>query len=77
MNSVFEITETEEHGTFLRVNDVNLADELDDFLTEECYVLFEQRLEPDHVVIQFGQASSSDKVRALIERFERKGRIES
>ena len=72
MKSVFEIVESEEYGAFLKVDDVEIADEFDDFLTEECYVLFEQKFESDHVVVHFGQAGSVEKIRLLVERFEQK-----
>jgi len=72
MNDIFEISDTEDYGALLKVSDVEIADELDDFLTEECYVFFEQKLESDYVEIYFGQASSSDKVNNLLRKFEAK-----
>lgn len=64
-----EITETEDFGVILHCNDVELADGLEDFLTERCFVLFNIRPQGDAISFYFGQASSQDKVRQLYERF--------
>ncbi len=72
MNTRFTISETADHGGVLRINDVELADQFDDFLNEELYVLTELKLEVDCVYFYFGQASCIEKIRSLVEKFESK-----
>jgi len=67
--SDIEITETEDLGVILHCKDVEVADGLEDFLTERCFVLFNIRPQGATVSFYFGQASSGDKVRQLYERF--------
>jgi hypothetical protein len=55
MTSEIEIRDTE-HGVVLSSTDFELIDHLDDFLTEECYVHFDLRNEPERAIL-FGQAS--------------------
>ena len=64
-----EIIETEDLGVTLHCKDVEVADGLEDFLTERCFVLFNIRPQGATVSFYFGQASSVDKVRQLYERF--------
>ncbi len=67
--SNIEITETEELGVILHCADVELAESLEDYLTERCFVLFNIRPQGTTVSFYFGQASSPGKVRQLFERF--------
>ena len=69
MDTRFEISETKEHGCVLRINDVELADEFDDFINEDCYVFTELKFETACVYFYFGQAGCKEKVRDLVERF--------
>jgi hypothetical protein len=64
-----EITDTEDLGVILHCKDVEVADGLEDFLTERCFVLFNIRPQGAAVSFYFGQASSREKVRQLYERF--------
>lgn len=57
MDGWCEITETKEHGVVLRINDAELADQFDDFVNEDSYVILELKFEPDCVYFYFGQAS--------------------
>ena len=72
MDPKFEISETKEHGGVLRINDVELADEFDGFINEDCYVFTELKFEADCVYFYFGQASCKEKIRDLVERFVEK-----
>lgn len=72
MSKNFEIIETKEFGLSLKVNDVELADAFEDFLNEECYVLFDIKFEGTTVIFYFGVIGAEDKLRCLIESFEKK-----
>ena len=65
------IAETAEYGVTLRLSDTQLADEFDDYLAEQCYVLFNQAFDENGVIFYFGQASERSKVLALFEEFLR------
>jgi len=69
MDTRFEITETKEYGVVLRIKDVDLADEFDDFINEEYYVFTELKFETACVYFYFGQAGCKEKVRDLVENF--------
>ena len=64
-----EISETAEHGVALRLNDAELADEFEDYLSEQCFVLFNLAHDESGVIFYFGQASERSKVLALFEKF--------
>ncbi len=66
----FSLIETE-YGVELTVRDTERADEFDDFLNEKCFVEL-AGIKPvgDGMIFLFGQASCSEKVKALIERFK-------
>jgi hypothetical protein len=64
-----EITETRDMGVVLLCKSVEIADSLEDFLTEQCFVFFNIKPQDETVSFYFGQASSLDKVCALYERF--------
>jgi len=72
MDTVFQISETKEHGVILRISDIEVADEFDDFLNEDGYVLSDLKFETDYVDFYFGQVSSVTKVREMVERFKKK-----
>jgi len=67
----FEVSENEEHGAVLKINDVELADEFDDFLNESCFVFSSIKHESDCVYFYFGQAGWVKKVRELLEQFNK------
>jgi hypothetical protein len=67
MTSQVDIRDSEQ-GVVLSCSNVELLDLFEDFLTEECFVLFSVRFEPEPALL-FGQASSVAKVEALYERF--------
>ena len=69
MDKRFEITESKDHGGILRINGVELADQFDDFVNEDCYIFTELKFENDCVYFYFGQASSIEKIRELVDRF--------
>ena len=70
MDMRFEVSENEKYGAVLKISDVELADEFEDFLTESCYVAFDVKLEFDCEYFYFGQASCIEKVRDFLERFK-------
>lgn len=68
-NDHIEIIKTEEWGTVLKCCDLDSADKLEDFLTEDCFVLFQMKLEENLTSFFFGQAGSVESVVKLCERF--------
>lgn len=72
MDKRFEITESIEHGVILSIHDIELADEFDDFVNEECYVFSDIKFESNNVHFYFGQASSIEKVGLLVKSFVQK-----
>jgi len=72
MDARFQISETKEHGCVLRINDAELADQFDDFVTEDCYIFTELKFETDCIYFYFGQASCVEKIRDLVESFVNK-----
>ncbi len=73
INKMFKIHQDEEYGAVLTVHDLNVADELDDFFTETCYVFYNIRPSTEHTEFFFGQASSVEKVEELIAAYKLKG----
>lgn len=69
MRDAAQIEESAEHGVVWKCRDSELADQFDDFLTEQCFVLFTIKFDGDEVSFFFGQASSVDRVRSLFEEF--------
>lgn len=68
--STFQVEEDPSFGTLVRCSDVEAADAFEDFLSERNYVLFNTKFEETNVLFYFGQASSPDRVKLLIDRFE-------
>ncbi|MCU0972484.1 MAG: hypothetical protein MUF80_00765 [Burkholderiales bacterium] len=66
----FHVTEDPPYGVVLRCTDAELADQFEDFLSEKNFVLFNTKFQEADVLFYFGQASSLDAVRRLVERFE-------
>ena len=71
MRFEFTILETKENGTVLRVSDSELADQVDDFLTEECDAPYTIWFEETFVEFYFG-AMKLLRLRDIIEHFENK-----
>ncbi len=69
MKSNFNISETMEHGLILKVFDTEMADRLDDYLTETCYVFYTQRPTENCVEFFFGQVGSPEKLDEILNRF--------
>ncbi len=69
-NELFEIKDSPEYGAILNIKNSELADQFEDFLAEKCFVLFNIKFESDIVEFFFGQASSVDKVKELVDRFK-------
>ena len=69
LNDFIEIVETAEWGVVLKCRDLDAADKFEDFLTEDCFVLFQIKPEEDMVSFYFSQAGSTESVVRLYERF--------
>lgn len=70
-DSKIKLSDTCEHGVMLTCFDLELADQFEDFLTEDCFVFFNTKQGVQEVAFFFGQASSEQKVSALYERFQK------
>lgn len=70
VDSRFQVDEEPTYGVVLRCTDAELADQFEDFLSEKNFVLFNTKFQEAEVLFYFGQASSLDAVRKLVERFE-------
>jgi hypothetical protein len=68
--SRFHVDEEPAYGVVLRCTDAELADLFEDFLSEKNFVLFNTKFQETEVLFYFGQASSLDAVRRLVDRFE-------
>ena len=66
-----KVSETAEQGVALRFTDDELADRFEDYLSEQCFVLFKVAFDENGVTFYFGQASEQSKVLALFEKFLR------
>lgn len=69
-DSRFHVDEEPTYGVVLRCTDAELADQFEDFLSERNFVLFNTKFQEAEVLFYFGQASSLDAVRGLVQRFE-------
>lgn len=69
MDNRFEIIETRDYGCILRVKGYELADEFEDFLNEDNYVLNSYECENDDVTFYFGHAGCEEKIRNLVVKF--------
>jgi hypothetical protein len=65
----FRVDEDPQYGVVVQCFDVEVADQFEDFLSERNYVLFHVKFEGPAVMFYFGQASSREKLEAIIERF--------
>ena len=70
VGSGFQVGEEPTCGVVLRCADAELADQFEDFLSEKNFVLFNTKFQESEVLFYFGQASSLDAVKRLVERFE-------
>jgi len=69
MNKLFEIVDSDKYGPILTVLDLNLADEFDDFLNEDCFVLTQIKFFDQFVKFYFGQAACVEKIDLLVGKF--------
>ena len=64
--NMFKIHKKKKYGVVLTIQDPNLADEVDDYLTENYYVFYDLRPSEEGMEFFFGQVSSIKKVEELI-----------
>ena len=57
------------YGIILKLRERDVAERFEEFLTEECFVHFIVRTEPDEIWFLFGQVGSERKVRELYQQF--------
>jgi hypothetical protein len=66
---------SDDYGVVIKCFDKNMADDLDDFITENYYVFYENNFSENGVVsFYFGQASSIEKVTAIYAAFHEKNK---
>ncbi|CDI04538.1 hypothetical protein BN873_990009 [Candidatus Competibacter denitrificans Run_A_D11] len=64
-----EIAETIEYGGVLIFNDIEIADQFEDFLSEQCFVFFNIKIDKNKVSFYFGRASCLPKIREIYNEF--------
>jgi len=64
-----QIIEDPEYGVILVCQDLELADQLEDFITEKHSVLFHIKFEPNRVAFFFGKTNTTSKVKELFNQF--------
>ena len=67
---MYKIHHDDKYGVVLTIQDSNVADELDDFLTENHYVFYDLRPHTASTEFYFGQASSIDKVEEMVAAYQ-------
>jgi len=68
-NELFEISESIEYGVILKINDLDVADDFEDFINEKIYVLADNKIELNYIQFYFGIVSSAEKVKGILEKF--------
>ena len=64
-----QIMEDPEYGVILVCQDLELADQFEDFLTEKHSVLFHIKLETNQVSFFFGKTNTASEVKELFNQF--------
>ncbi|AVZ05322.1 hypothetical protein MKX19_11005 [Acinetobacter pittii] len=64
-----QIIEDPEYGVILVCQDLELADQFEDFLTEKHSVLFHIKFEPNQVSFFFDKTNTTSKVKELFNKF--------
>lgn len=64
-----QIIEDPEYGVILVCQDLELADQFEDFLTEKHSVLFHINFEPNQVSFFFDKTNTTSKVKELFNNF--------
>ncbi|MDC5329058.1 hypothetical protein OHW61_04685 [Acinetobacter baumannii] len=64
-----KIIEDPEYGVILVCQDLELADQFEDFLTEKDSMLFHIKFEPNQVLFFFGKTNTTSKVKELFNQF--------
>lgn len=64
-----QIMEDPEYGVILVCQDLELADQFEDFLTEKHSVLFHIKFEPNQVSFFFDKRNTTSKVKELFNQF--------
>jgi hypothetical protein len=70
VESKFQVDDDPKYGVVLRCTDAEVADQFEDFLSEQNFVLFNTKFQEGEVLFYFGQASSASAVEQLLKRFE-------
>lgn len=68
----FHLSENSEEGVVLECSDVELADEFDDYISIDRYVLYNLKLDDKTTFFYFGQASCIEKVKTILQDFLRR-----
>ncbi|OCZ68915.1 hypothetical protein [Acinetobacter pittii] len=64
-----QIIEDSEYDVILVCQDLELADQFEDFLTEKHSVLFHIKFEPNQVSFFFGKTKNTSEVKDLFNQF--------
>ena len=69
MNDIAKVIEDPQFGGSIEFKDREAADEFDDFVSEEHYILYNTKFEGDKVTFYFGEVSSTSKLEILLREF--------
>ena len=64
-----KIIEDPEYGVILVCQDLELADQFEDFLTEKDSMLFHIKFEPNQVSFFFGKTNNTSEIKELFNQF--------
>jgi hypothetical protein len=64
-----DVLEMTEHGLVMRISDSELADNIDDYLAEKCYVFYETKFGPNYVEFYFGQLGDPARLLEILKDF--------
>jgi hypothetical protein len=70
LNHQIEIFSSTEHGTIARCQDTELADQFEDFLTENTTFEFVLKFEGNIVTFIFGESVSTEEVAYALKKFQ-------
>lgn len=65
----FEISESKEYGVILKINDTELADEFDDYLTENSPISYSLKFSESNVEFFLGRFVDVEHIQNLVTKF--------
>ena len=66
----FNIFCNEKYGAQILTESEDLADEIDDYLSEKYYIFYDRSFSDGEYAFHFGQASDVEKVKSIMSNFK-------